>query len=853
MKFLYFGDRHNSISVPVSRKDDFKETCLKKDLEIIDIGKKNNVSAFLHPGDFWDESSNKVNNELVQEVIHRWFNIDLATIIKNINSNKYSSDSEVYDAIKKQIPLIGVAGNHDLIGNNIKSLPNTTTGLLSSLGIMNLVSKEDPYFFYTEDGLKIAITGSSYHMFMDTPSHIDDYIVKEKLGDYHIHIVHGMLSDKSLGKLIRHTTIDQIKHTKADLTLCGHDHIGFGIVKTDNKYFINIGSVTRIKNDKKEITRKPSVLLIDITKEHGIQLQQIYLKSAEDGEKVLDRSVIEEKKEREAALEEYKREIRTFGIAKSVSIKDIVSDIAKNDKIPDEIKNDVIDRITNKEIEIYSKTKEVKDTQISKVIIENFQSHKHTELEFSDGFNVLIGESSQGKSSILRAIRWVYENKPTGRSFIRKGEKEARVTIFLKNGTMVSRYVTPTKNGYEILHPDGKKEEGNTRLLPEVQKLLGFNDLVIDKDLTVPLNFMKQGEGWFLISGAWSAHQRAKVLGAIKETHFADAVRRELEKEADKTTNAKKESIKKAGMLQEELKKYDYLDDLKSKIDFIEKTYEKIKEYKEKISKITELIEAVKSIKEKIKECDEAIKQLEPLNALKEKINEIKELNNKCATIETLNEEIKLIKPRLNSAVKYISRTDNIEKIRDRFEQLKYLNEALGKIEDATKEYCDLNNKISKCGRIILSMTIDESKKDTLNRIKNLISELDNHEKLFLQAKKIVAEKDSIQKNIKDMEDIIIQTDVTQTLRKRYEDIKGLNDKLDSLNDTSKEYKEIQKNVTKQKDDIEKQTKKVEEYLEEYRAVLSEAGICPVCNGTLEKSIINDIIKNRKEKVLNNE
>lgn len=47
---------------------------------------------------------------------------------------------------------------------------------------------------------------------------------------------------------------------------------------------------------------------------------------------------------------------------------------------------------------------------ISKITIRNFQTHKKSELEFTDGVNLIVGSSDNGKSSVIRAFRWLAEN-----------------------------------------------------------------------------------------------------------------------------------------------------------------------------------------------------------------------------------------------------------------------------------------------------------------------------------------------------------------------------------------------------------------------------------------------------------
>jgi len=61
---------------------------------------------------------------------------------------------------------------------------------------------------------------------------------------------------------------------------------------------------------------------------------------------------------------------------------------------------------------------------VEKITIKNFQSHEETELQFSSGVNVIVGSSDSGKSAILRALKWVVQNKPSGTAFFTEGSDE---------------------------------------------------------------------------------------------------------------------------------------------------------------------------------------------------------------------------------------------------------------------------------------------------------------------------------------------------------------------------------------------------------------------------------------------
>jgi DNA repair exonuclease SbcCD ATPase subunit len=74
---------------------------------------------------------------------------------------------------------------------------------------------------------------------------------------------------------------------------------------------------------------------------------------------------------------------------------------------------------------------------IKRLILENFQSHKYSEVDFAAGLNVIVGPSDTGKSAVIRALKWVLYNEPSGDFFIREGETNCSVTIHISDGTIL--------------------------------------------------------------------------------------------------------------------------------------------------------------------------------------------------------------------------------------------------------------------------------------------------------------------------------------------------------------------------------------------------------------------------------
>ena len=88
---------------------------------------------------------------------------------------------------------------------------------------------------------------------------------------------------------------------------------------------------------------------------------------------------------------------------------------------------------------------------ISKLQIKNFQAHKDLRLELHPNVTTITGASDVGKSSVMRALRWVCMNLPRGKAHIRAGAKAASVSI-LVDGKKITRRRSSTdaENSYAI-------------------------------------------------------------------------------------------------------------------------------------------------------------------------------------------------------------------------------------------------------------------------------------------------------------------------------------------------------------------------------------------------------------------
>lgn len=320
MKLLFFTDTHIRGSNPKNRKDVFIDTLEDKFREIIEITKDNKIDYVLHGGDLFDRP------DVAISVVSRFANI----------------------LTEFTAPIYTIAGNHDVFGHNPKTLNRTMLGFLNSIGIVNVIDENE--FIILDDGdMRVQLTGQPYTYDLDDHNE-SKYMLKkkEKDVDYAIHMVHGMLLEKPFIEGIPYTLLDDIKETQADITLSGHYHLGYKTFKYNNKFFINPGSTVRLTNSSMELKRRPKVIIINLSDK--IDIEELYLKSAVDGEDVLDRTQVEMNLYKEEQMYEFKQSIEASVNFNKLDINEILIDIASAEGVEENIRLEALNRISSSQI-----------------------------------------------------------------------------------------------------------------------------------------------------------------------------------------------------------------------------------------------------------------------------------------------------------------------------------------------------------------------------------------------------------------------------------------------------------------------------------------------------------------------
>jgi len=372
---------------------------------------------------------------------------------------------------------------------------------------------------------------------------------------------------------------------------------------------------------------------------------------------------------------------------------------------------------------------------IKKLILENFQKHSHLELDFTNGFNIVTGETDIGKSCIVRALTWIYFNEPTGNCIRKAGTKKTSVKIWLNTGYIIERLKSDTANAYIINENDKNRYDSIGKVIPEdVKKVLGIYPFEVD-DEEIILNIANQITMPFLLDKAGTFRNKLfnKLTGADLLDNAMQGLNSDLlhiNKEERIEQNNLEENKTILEEMEHELKlKQDIAKKLTEQFNLIKTANEqsiRLNDYKEKIDRIEldifnnqKRMESIKLIDEDtITDLDYNIHKLETLNELlynikenKKYLLELEELNNKIKIPEINTNDLRNKIEQLNKLQKIIKEINNINSISDNLIATgDNLNKQIEQDSIKYKELLTESGICSMCKRKITKECIDNIK-----------------------------------------------------------------------------------------------------------------------------------------------
>jgi len=201
---------------------------------------------------------------------------------------------------------------------------------------------------------------------------------------------------------------------------------------------------------------------------------------------------------------------------------------------------------------------------IKRISISNFQAHKKLNLEL-DNFTAIVGPSSAGKSSILRALYWLFHGEWDA-TYPNDPEKETAVAIQLENGTIWARYRKNKSNTATVRRPGVRSNSFRDfgEIIPGILEEINVRPIKIGT-AKINLNFSMQDDPIFLVHE--SKPTKAQWIGRLYGAHIINQMLRIMAKDKRSIESDKKAAEDEEIRLRAELVKYDGLDEKAEALD----------------------------------------------------------------------------------------------------------------------------------------------------------------------------------------------------------------------------------------------------------------------------------------------
>lgn len=360
--------------------------------------------------------------------------------------------------------------------------------------------------------------------------------------------------------------------------------------------------------------------------------------------------------------------------------------------------------------------------------IQNFQGYTRARISLKR-FNLIIGKSSSGKSSIFRALKFLFYGDWDNTYYNIPG-KSAGVGITLSNGVRILRIKDQKINKALIETQTAKdKYESFGDIIPNIDSFINVKEIEINNK-KININFSSQDDQIFMLSE--SKPTKAAWLGRLYGADLINNAIKNIIKDKNKKEKELeiiKDDIKE---LNETLKQYENLDrqkEILKECSLIEEELNKLKDIKLKKEKLDSINESLKN-KDQIMNYDVGyiktlileITELKKIKSQKEKILKDKEYINKnksALLIDTKKIKSDILKLNELKGIKHnlINNEELLTKSRNDLSEVILKLETVNKM---TKDKIFSNNKCPICeSRIESNNQIDI--KSLLSRIKNIL------------------------------------------------------------------------------------------------------------------------------------
>lgn len=315
---------------------------------------------------------------------------------------------------------------------------------------------------------------------------------------------------------------------------------------------------------------------------------------------------------------------------------------------------------------------------IREITLKNFQSHRDSTLKFHDGLNVIVGTSDSGKTAIIRGLRLLKDNRPSGDAFRSYWGGDTEVEIITDEEYCIRR-TKGDENTYYV-GADGTDvtlKAFKSDVPEEVSRLLNMDDTNLQKQFDSPFLISKSpGEVAAYFNHIAHLDQIDKGLGVVNRTILS-------------INSKKKVDEKRLVQLQDARPQFDYLQKFEVDLESLEQLHTDQQQNIQQKNGISTVLEQVQTVEDKISDAawvlehEKAVNDIIKLHEDKEDtfqgLDELQGILSEITSIESeieydrkqtellpsVHALLKLMEDKKQKGIDYKALQDLLENIRD--------------------------------------------------------------------------------------------------------------------------------------------------------------------------------------------
>jgi DNA repair protein SbcC/Rad50 len=347
---------------------------------------------------------------------------------------------------------------------------------------------------------------------------------------------------------------------------------------------------------------------------------------------------------------------------------------------------------------------------INSLHITNFQSWEDVELDFHPGLNIIVGLSDNGKSAIIRALKWLILNRPLGNEFQSTWGGKTSVELTTSEKIKITR--SQNENGddkiYSFSTIKSPFKAFGTEVPKEISDVLNISEI----------NLHQQQDSFFLLKN--TPGEVAQHFNKVANLSKIDTATQNIQKwinqlssiiGVEELKNKPATGLIKDLRFQEnELLKFAHLDKFESEVEILEDLENKLNLEAKNRQRLSDLIDEIENILIEIEE-KEKILEIDPiLNRVLDLIEKRNKEKNDASKLNLLVSGIKIKQKQIEEKEKIIpteiliDKLINLFKDKEQEEKNQYqLNKLIQHIENGDKVikeaeqfYAKLHNEFKK-------------------------------------------------------------------------------------------------------------------------------------------------------------